>query len=78
MDPRSNYRTTPNHTAKSREAGTKGWMTNEILDLMDKRRVNKNNKNQYEMINKEVMRKFNEIKEMWLDFKMQRDRNILH
>ena len=44
-------------------------MTQEILELMDERRMLKNNNTQYQELNKVIRKKSNEAKEMWLSNK---------
>ncbi|GFR79578.1 endonuclease-reverse transcriptase [Elysia marginata] len=45
------------------------WMTEDILNLMDKRRKAKEEQEEYENIHKEVRRKCEEAKEAWLNEK---------
>lgn len=44
----------------------KKWMTGDILQLMDTRRRNKENNDEYKRLNKEIVVKCNEAKEAWL------------
>ena len=52
----------PERTTKAK----KKWMTEEILNLMEDRRINKNNQDEYERLNKEIRHKCNLAKETWL------------
>ena len=52
----------PDRTTKAK----KKWMTEEILNLMEDRRINKNNQDEYERLNKEIRHKGNLAKETWL------------
>ena len=45
----------------------KGWMTDEILNMMEERRKHKRSENQYREIDKEIKRKCTEEKEKWLN-----------
>ncbi|GFS20340.1 craniofacial development protein 2-like [Elysia marginata] len=45
------------------------WMTNEILEMMDKRRQAKNDKHAYETLHKQIRKKCDEAKEKWLNEK---------
>ena len=47
----------------------KKWMTQEILELMDERRMLKSNSTLYQELNKVIRKKYNEAKEMWLSKK---------
>ena len=47
--------------------GEKKWMTEEILELMEKRRLAKPNKVRHKEINKEIKRKCDQAKEKWLN-----------
>ncbi|GFO08669.1 endonuclease-reverse transcriptase [Plakobranchus ocellatus] len=47
------------------------WMTEDILNLMDKRRKAKGEQGEYESIHREVRRKCEEAKEAWLNEKCQ-------
>ena len=47
----------------------KQWMTQEILELMDERRKEKNNKENYERLNKDIKEKCRTEKENWLERK---------
>ena len=46
-------------------------MTEDILQLMEKRRLSKNNKEEYEKIDKEITEKCNAAKEKWFDERCQ-------
>ena len=54
--------------AKTRKEHKK-WMTQEILELMDERRMLKSNSTLYKELNKVIGKKCNEAKEMWLSKK---------
>ncbi|GFS27117.1 RNA-directed DNA polymerase from mobile element jockey-like [Elysia marginata] len=45
------------------------WMTNEILEIMDKRKQVKNDKDAYETLHKQIRKKCDEAKEKWLNEK---------
>ncbi|GFR88638.1 RNA-directed DNA polymerase from mobile element jockey-like [Elysia marginata] len=47
--------------------GKRKWMTEEILELMEKRRLAKPNKVRHKEINKEIKRKCDQAKEKWLN-----------
>jgi len=61
---------------KMQKKAKKKWMTQEILDLMDIRRANKHNTEEYEKIHKQIITKCNEAKQIWLDEKCQEIENI--
>ena len=44
----------------------KKWMTQEILELMDERRMLKSNSTLHQELSKVIRKKFNEAKEIWL------------
>ena len=53
---------------KTRRRKRKPWMTEEILDLMDRRRqVKDRDEEQYTVLNREIHRECNKRKEQWLD-----------
>ena len=56
---------------KERKAKQK-WMTDDILELMDRRRLAKGDQQEYERLHKEVRRRCEEAKECWLNEKCQR------
>jgi exonuclease III len=45
----------------------KRWMTNEILQLMEQRRLKKSNPHEYQLIDKSIKKKCSEAKEKWLN-----------
>ena len=45
----------------------KRWITTEILELMEQRRMAKQNGKKYQILNKEIKKKCNEAKEKWLN-----------
>ena len=47
------------------------WMTMEIKDLMNQRRLVKQNEVQYELVNKEIRKQCKEAKDNWLEEKCQ-------
>ena len=47
------------------------WMSEEILEIMEKRRANKHNKEEYNRLDKVISEKCKEAKESWLDLKCQ-------
>ena len=49
----------------------KNWVNIEILDLMEERRKSKNEKEKYKELNKEIRKKCNEAKELWLNQQCQ-------
>ena len=55
---------------KERKAKQK-WMTDDILELMDRRRLAKGDQQEYERLHKEVRRRCEEAKEWWLNEKCQ-------
>ncbi|GFR64021.1 endonuclease-reverse transcriptase [Elysia marginata] len=52
-----------------RQKAKQKWMTDEILDLMDKRRQAKNDKEVYENLHRVIRKKCDEAKEVWLNSK---------
>ena len=54
-----------------KKTSKKKWMTEDILQLMEKRRLSKNNKEEYEKIGKEITEKCNAGKEKWFDERCQ-------
>ena len=52
---------------KVKRVGRKTWMTEEILQLMETRRQNKNNPAKYEEIHRKVRTLCKEAKETWLE-----------
>ena len=52
---------------KKQQKAKKKWMTKEILDLMETRRVNKDSKEEYEKLHKQIRTKCKEAKEIWLE-----------
>ena len=58
---------TTEHHLKARKVKKKEWMTTEILELMDERRVFKNvNPTEYKRININIQQKIREAKETWM------------
>ena len=55
-----------NHPRKDDTRQKKKWMTEEILNLMEDRRINQNNQDEYERLNMEIRHKCNLAKETWL------------
>lgn len=55
----------PKQKAKAKQK----WMTEEILTLMDERRLAKDNKLKYEKLNNDIKAKCNQAKEAWLEGK---------
>ena len=49
-------------------------MTDDILELMDRRRLAKGDQQEYERLHKEVRRRCEEAKECWLNEKMPNNR----
>ena len=47
------------------------WITDDILELMDRRRLAKGDQQEYERLRKEVRRRCEEAKECWLNEKCQ-------
>ena len=54
-----------------KKTSKKKWMTEDILQLMEKRRLSKNNKDEYEKIDKEITERCNAVKEEWFDERCQ-------
>lgn len=52
---------------KIKIVGRKKWMTEDILELMEIRRNNKNNKEKYKEIHKKIRKLCKEAKERWLE-----------
>ena len=56
---------------EERQNQTSHWVTTEIKDLMEQRRLVKNNEVQYNLVDKEINKKGKEAKEGWLEEKCE-------
>jgi hypothetical protein len=58
-------------TPKKKETAKNKWMTEEILQLMEMRRLNNKYKDEYNKINKEIRQKCKQAKEIWFNEKFR-------